>query len=113
EAVGNPFEIWSHRADYRSPITSEWHNGSTVIALPDGLMDSFAGLSRFMDVSIENSAGAVVLHRATTVCLDGWTTYRVVKDGAAHSAYPYDCPHNIFAKGSVQGIAAGWASEIP
>jgi hypothetical protein len=113
EAVGNPFEIWSHRADYHSPITSEWHNGTTVTQLPAGLMDTFAGLSRFMDVSIENSAGRMVLHRATTVCLNGYTTYRVTPDGAAHSTYPYDCPRNIFAKGAVQGIAAGWASEIP
>jgi hypothetical protein len=113
EAVGNTFEIWSHRANYRSPITSEWHNGSTVTQLPAGLMDNFSGLSRFVDVSIENSAGRIVLHRKPTVCLNGYETYRVVPDGASHSTYPYGCPYNIFAKGSVQGIAAGWATEVP
>ena len=112
-AVGQPFEIWSHRSDYHSPITSEWHHGSTVTQLPAGLMDNFSGLSRFIDVSIQNDQGHVVLHRQVTTCLNSYTTYRVVPDGAAHSLYPYDCPGNIFALGSVQGIAAGWASDNP
>ena len=113
EAMDQAFEIWSHRANYHSPITSQWRHGSTVTDLPAGLMDDFSGLSRFLDVSIQNSAGRIALHRVATVCLNGFSTYRAVPDGAAHSLYPYDCPGNIFARGSVQGIASGWASDIP
>lgn len=112
-AVGQSFEIWSHRSDYSSPITSEWHEGSTVTQLPVGLMDDFSGLSRFIDVAIQNDQGQIVLHRQQTVCLNSFSTYRVVPDGAPHSLYPYDCPSNIFALGSVQGIAAGWAADTP
>ncbi len=112
-AVGQEFEIWSHRSDYHSPITSEWHHGSTVTQLPAGLMDDFSGLTRFLDVSVQNDQGRVVLHRQPTICLNSYTTYRVVPDGAAHSLYPYDCPSNIFTLGSVQGIAAGWAADTP
>src|SRR6476646_9977985 len=112
-AVGQSFEIWSHRSDYHSPITSEWHHGSTVTQLPAGLMDDFSGLSRFIDVSVENDQGRVVLHRQPSICLNSYNTYRVVPDGAPHSLYPYDCPSNIFTLGSVQGIAAGWASDTP
>lgn len=112
-AVGQAFEIWSHRSDYHSPITSEWHHGSTVTPLPVGLMDDFSGLSRFIDVSVENTQGRIVLHRQPSICLNSYNTYRVVPDGAPHSVYPYDCPTNIFTLGSVQGIAAGWASDTP
>ncbi len=112
-AVGQSFEIWSHRSNYHSLITSEWHHGSTVTQLPAGLMDNFSGLSRFIDVSIQNDQGHVVLHRQTTTCLNSYNTYRVVPDGAPHSLYPYDCPSNIFTLGSVQGIAAGWAADTP
>lgn len=112
-AVGQSFEIWSHRSDYHSPITSEWHHGSTVTQLPAGLMDDFSGLSRFIDVAIENDQGRVVLHRQSTICLNSYNSYRVVPDGAPHSLYPYDCPSNIFTLGSVQGIAAGWAADTP
>ena len=112
-AVGRSFEIWSHRANYRSPITSEWHDGSTVTPLPAGLMDDFSGLSRFLDIRIVDRADRTVVHRQPAVCLDGYQTYRVVPTGAAHSTYPYDCPQNAFTRGSVQGIAAGWATETP
>lgn len=112
-AIGQAFEIWSHRVDYRSPITSEWHHDSTVTPLPGGLMDDFSGLSRFLDVTIEDQQGRVVVHRLATACLNNYSTYRVVPGGAAHSTYPTDCPANIFARGSVQGIAAGWASDVP
>ena len=112
-AVGQSFEIWSHRSDYHSLITSEWHHGSTVTTLPAGLMDDFSGLSRFIDVTIQNDQGRVVLHRQPTICLNSYNSYRVVPDGAPHSLYPLDCPRNIFTLGSVQGIAAGWASDTP
>jgi hypothetical protein len=113
EAVAQNFELWSHRANFHSPITTELRRGATDTDLPAGLMTDFTGLPKFFDVSIADSTGKVVLHRRPTVCLDG-SEIRVVPDGAAHSPYPpYGCPYNIFTKGSVQGIAAGWATEIP
>jgi hypothetical protein len=113
EAIGQNFELWAHRPNFHSPISTTLRRGSTDTPLPTGLMDDFTGLPKFFDVSIQDSSGKVVLHRRPTECLDGQDV-RVEPDGAAHSPYPqYGCPYNIFTKGSVQGIAAGWASTIP
>ncbi|MGH8861035.1 MAG: hypothetical protein ACRDVG_07335, partial [Jatrophihabitantaceae bacterium] len=56
-ANGESFELWSHRADYSSPITTSWHHGATVTELPAGTMDDFGGLSRFFDITVQNSRG--------------------------------------------------------
>ncbi len=112
EAIGENFELWSHRTRYDKPITTELHRGSTVTQLPAGFMDDFSGLSRFFDITVQDSHGDVVLSRQSTVCLAG-DSQRVEPDGAPHSAYPWDCPSNIFTRGSVQGIAAGWATSVP
>jgi hypothetical protein len=53
-----------------------------------------------------------VVHRFTAACLNGQSA-RVVPDGDAHSPYPSDCPGNPFTEGSVQGIAKGWATQVP
>ncbi|HZZ96744.1 MAG TPA: lysyl oxidase family protein [Jatrophihabitantaceae bacterium] len=112
EAIGENFELWSHRTSYDKPITTELRRGSTVTELPAGLMDDFTGLSRFFDVTVQNKQGDIVLNRHPTECLTG-DSQRVEPDGAPHSTYPWGCPDNIFTRGSVQGIAAGWATSTP
>lgn len=112
EALGQNFELWSHRTSYTKAISTELHRGSTVTRLPDGLLDDFSGLRRFFDVTVMNSRGDIVVHRHPAECVAG-DSQRVEPDGAAHSPYPWDCPYNIFTKGSVQGIAAGWATTVP
>jgi Lysyl oxidase len=109
---GPAFEIWSHRPGYASPISTSWLHGTHVTTLPRGTMKNFRGLTKFFDVTIRNAAGATVVHRTRTACLDGESA-RVVPSGAAHSPYPLGCPDNPWTLGSVQGIAAGWATSLP
>jgi hypothetical protein len=75
-------------------------------------MKNFHGLTKFFDVTIQNAAGKTVVHRMTTACLGG-ESVRVAPSGAAHSPYPLGCPDNPWTLGSVQGIAAGWATSLP
>lgn len=113
QAVGSAFEIWAHRgAKYAMPIRAKYRDANGVGLLPRGTMKNFRGLTKFFDITIQDSAGHTVIHRMTTACLNG-DTQRVVPSGAAHSPYPWDCPDNPFTLGSVQGIAEGWATSVP
>lgn len=109
---GSAFELWAHRAGYSSPITTSWHSGADVTALPRGTMKNFRGLTKFFDVTIQDAAGTILVHRMTSACLDG-ESVRIMPSGAAHSPYPLGCPDNPWTLGSVQGIAAGWATSLP
>ena len=109
-AGDKPFEVWSHRASYDQPITSEWRVGNgAMTALPDGTLDSFAGLPDFLDVTVTRvKTGAVSAHLTTTTCLNGWSQ-RVHPDAPPSSPYPGGCPWNAYTVGSVMGVQAGHA----
>lgn len=111
EAVGENFELWSKRPSYESPITTTWRRAGGDVELPEGSMDTFAGLGRFLNVSVADKADDVVYKQSLRVCLNGESA-RVTPDGAGRSPYPWDCPWNPFTLGSVQGIAKGWASRL-
>ena len=111
-ADGAPFEVRAHRASYADPIAVTWSSGDATGHLPRRAMRTFAGLARFLDLTIDPAKrGAPTLHLTRPVCLNGWSE-RVRPDAPAHSPYPQGCWYNPYTLGSVQGVQEGWASPV-
>jgi Lysyl oxidase len=111
-ANGGPFEIWSKRPTYDDQIQSEWRSTTGPVALPEGTMTSFSGLSDFMTLRILRAGdNSFVLKKHFDSCLNG-ESVRVRPDADARSPYPWGCPGNPYTVGSVMGIQEGWATSI-
>lgn len=111
-APEQPFELWSSRPSYDDPIRTEWRSASGTQVLPAGTMESFAGLTGFLDVEVRRAAtGEVVQSWQQTACLNG-QSQRVHPDAPASSPYPWGCPWNPFTVGSVMGIQAGHSTSL-
>lgn len=104
-----PFELWSHRATYDDPITTEWRSPGGTVALPAGTMTSFAGLDQFLRIRVRRASDDKFITKVHLPgCLNGYGE-RSRPDAAARSPYPTMCPTNPYTVGSVMGIQAGWA----
>ncbi len=118
EGGGNSIEIWSKLAAWDQPITSELRvvDPSTrevlsTTPLPAGTLGKFSGFQNFLKLTIRDRHGDVVLAPRRDVCLNG-TSERARPDAEPRSPYPMACPRDGFVKGSVQGIQAGWSTNI-
>lgn len=110
-AQGEPFELWSQRPSYDDPIHTEWRSSAGAVALPEGSMRDFGGLSRFFTVTLQKAGSHDVQTMRRSACLNGWSE-RVRPDAPATSPYPRGCYYNPYSLGSVQGIQEGWANPI-
>lgn len=111
-APEQPFELWSSRASYDAPIVTEWRSPTGTQVLPAGTMETFAGLTGFLDVEVRRAAtGELVQEWQQTACLNG-NSQRVRPDAPARSPYPWGCPWNPYTVGSVMGIEAGYSSSL-
>jgi Lysyl oxidase len=71
-----------------------------------------AGLPQFLQVSMTNAAGDVVLAKSLAMCLgEGYGFSRVDASGPDHTRFPYGCG-GPFTRAAVWGIDEGWASAI-
>ncbi|WP_235737552.1 lysyl oxidase family protein [Nocardioides alcanivorans] len=105
-------EIRTHRADWKSPLTTVWHSPDGEVALPDGIQKDWDGLSKFLKVEVRNTMGKLVQTKKRNVCLNSWSTQRSNPDAPLRNPYPDGCPYNPFTIGSVQGIQQGWISNV-
>jgi len=110
-AQGEPFELWSKRTSYYTPIHTEWRSTAGTVALPDGTMTDFTGLPDFVGIRIMDSDGVLLKAIKRNGCLNGYGE-RVSPDAPLRSPYPYGCPYNRFTRGSVMGVQEGWASRL-
>jgi hypothetical protein len=110
-AQGEPFELWSNRPSYDELIHTEWRSSAGTVALPEGSMKNFGGLSHFVTVKIQKKATGEVTTLTRPTCLNDWSE-RVKPEAPATSDYPQGCYANPYSVGSVQGIQEGWANPI-
>ncbi|MCW2794035.1 MAG: hypothetical protein JWO76_3133 [Nocardioides sp.] len=110
-AQGEPFELWSNRPSYDDRIHTEWRSTAGTVALPEGSMKDFSGLSGFFTVKLQKIGTHEVRTLRRSACLSGWSE-RVRPDAPATSPYPRGCYYNPYSLGSVQGIQEGWAAPI-
>lgn len=109
-AHGEPFELWSSRSSYADPIRTEWRSSRATVVLPRA-MKSFRGLKRFLRVRIIDRSGRTVDRLNPTICLSG-PAERTRPEAPSASPYPIGCPYHPYTLGSVQGIQAGWATQL-
>ncbi|MEZ5092977.1 lysyl oxidase family protein [Nocardioides sp.] len=110
-ATDEAFEVWSHRASYDDPITSEWRSGTMSGALPEGSMTTFNELSRFYTLRVRRADGTMATRRTPGACLNDGVT-RNGPDSPLVSPYPEGCPYNPYTLGSVMGIQRGWSATL-
>ncbi len=111
-AGDDPFEVWANRPSYDEGIKVVWHGPDGEVELPAGSMKTFAGLDNFLKVDVKNLKTGTTSTRMKDVCLNSWETQRNQPDAPATTPYPYDCSPNPYTLGSVQGIQAGWTSNV-
>jgi len=111
-AGASPFELAISRASYHDPIVAKQvivKNGvKTTKTLPKGLVTNFSGLSKFLHVTIADSAGKKLVERDDTFCPNG-NGNRSRPDAPATSQYPQVCGRLPFALASVWGLQKGWS----
>ena len=93
-------------------IRTVWKSPGGDVDLPAGSMTTFAGLNRFLKVSVKNVATGKVDTKWKNACLNSYEAHRSRPDAPATNPYPYDCPYNSYTLGSVQGIERGWTSDV-
>ncbi|MGA6170055.1 lysyl oxidase family protein [Streptomyces sp. NPDC012600] len=108
------FELKVTRKSYKDPvvIAQVVRDGkkTRTKALPAGLVKDFTGLPDFVQISVTDAAGKVVLRKAEPFCPNN-ASGRVRPDAPATSKYPQSCPVNPFTLGSVWGVENGWAAN--
>ncbi len=109
-AHDEPFELWSKRPSYHDLIETEWRSAAGTVALPDGSMRDFSGLSKFLTIKIQKAGSDTVRTLYRPACLSGWSE-RVNPDAPPRSPYPGGCWTNPYSLGSVQGVQEGWATS--
>lgn len=111
-AGAEPFEIRARRPSYDDPIAAVWHAARGEVTLPTDAMESFHGLSGFVDLTVTRvRSGQVVKRMSVDTCLNGFSA-RTRPDAPARSPYPWGCPWNPYTVGSVMGIQAGWSTPV-
>jgi hypothetical protein len=113
-AQGEPFELWSNRANYNSLIHTEWRSTAGTVALPDGSMKDFTQLNNFLYLKFVRSSDGAVRKMVRGACIASWSAQRVRPDAPPRSPYPTDgCQSALpYSLGSVQGVQTGWAASI-
>ncbi|MDX6235792.1 MAG: hypothetical protein QOG10_607 [Kribbellaceae bacterium] len=103
-------EVRATRKSYGDPIVANQLVGGKSKALPEGSVTDFAGLAKFLHVTITDATGKLVLDRDQSFCLNGGGA-RTRPDAPATSPYPEGCGNNPFTLGAVWGLQAGWSAS--
>lgn len=107
-----PFELWSTRADYDSPVVTEWRTATSRVRLPAGTMKDFSGLRKFLHLKVSRTDGKQVFARTRKACLASWMPQRLAPTAVPLSPYPSHCARHPFTLGSVQGIPQDYAVPL-
>lgn len=111
-AQNAPFELWSTRADYDSPIVTEWRTATARVRLPEGTMTNFRGLNQFLTLTVSELDGKKVYKDSRRACLASWMPQRLSPTAVSRSPYPNFCAYHPFTLGSVQGIPQDYATPL-
>jgi lysyl oxidase len=114
-ATGGDFELRVARPDYDSPIGIDQVDpvtGTVLRDLPEDVLDSWFGLSGFIQVTARNSQGVWAGGGRFNFCPNSWERQRVDDSGPDLPRYPTSCgAFSPFSKGMVWGIDSGWATH--
>lgn len=115
-ALGSQLQFDVQRASYAKPIrgTEVTHLGSKVTVeqpVPSWAIHSFAGLAKFIRVTIKNSHGKIVASQVRTFCPNNFNPQRAASSSPRTSPFPEGCTSDPFEKGMVFGIQKGWGSD--
>ncbi len=115
-AVGTPLQFDVQRASYAQPITNtqiiHLPGGGTVSRpLPDWTVKSWAGLHRFIRVTVRNSAGKIVASHVGPFCPDDFSAQRSNPNAPARSRFPQQCQSDPFQLANAWGIQRGWGVD--
>lgn len=111
-AGAQPFEIHATRTSYDEAISALWHTAAGDVTLSSGSLESFSGLTDFVDLTVTRVSDSEVVRRMSIdSCLNGVST-RTRPDAPARSPYPWGCPWHPYTVGSVMGIQAGWSTPV-
>ncbi|GAA1642693.1 hypothetical protein GCM10009744_36100 [Kribbella alba] len=105
-----PIEVRATRKSYGDPIVAYQVVNARSKALPKGAVTDFAGLGKFLHVTITDSTGKKVAEKDQAVCLNGEGS-RTRPDAPDTSPYPDGCSANPFTLGAVWGLQAGWSAS--
>jgi hypothetical protein len=109
-AGSKPVEVRATRKSYGDPIVANQLVNGKPKALPKGSVTNFAGLGKFLHLTITDAKGKKVYDKDQTMCLNGEGS-RTRPDAPATSPYPEGCSANPFTLGAVWGLQAGWSSN--
>jgi hypothetical protein len=105
-----PVEVRATRKSYHDPIVANQIVNGKPKALPKGAVTDFAGLGKFLHITVTDSAGKKVVEQDQAVCLNGDGS-RTRPDAPDSSPYPSGCSANPFTLGAVWGLQAGWSAS--
>lgn len=111
-AGAHPFEIWATRASYDEGIKVVWRGPDGDVELPAGSMRDFQGLHKFLRITVKDLADGRTRTLTRNTCLNSYESQRTRPDASPYTPYPYDCGYNPYTLGIVQGIQAGWTTNV-
>ena len=115
-SYGSAFRLDVQRAGYADPVTVmqiiSTPDGAGSRALPGSVLDGWNGLKDFIDFTLTNAHGKVVVSRQITFCPDDPNVERAIPASPATDQYPAECgSFDPFPLGEVWGLPQGWAVD--
>ncbi|MDR2983307.1 MAG: hypothetical protein LBV34_00565 [Nocardiopsaceae bacterium] len=114
-AVGNSLRFNVRRAGYAKPITntqiiSRPGGGTVRRPLPAKTVRSWAGLHRFLRITVRNSTGKIVAAHVRSFCPNS-LAQRSNPNAPRKSPFPQQCQSDPFQLANVWGIQRGWGVD--
>jgi hypothetical protein len=86
--------------------------GAVSRRLPHWTLDRWAGLRRFLRITIRNGSGKVVVSRVSSFCPNSFNPERTGPSSLTRSPFPQECgAGDPFPLSNVWGIAKGWGTD--
>jgi hypothetical protein len=115
-ALGSALQFDVQRVSYTKPVTiaqiihTPW--GTTQARpLPATVLDGWNGLKHFIQMTVRNRSGKVVISRMLTFCPNTYNPERASPHSPVTSPYPQECGFDPFPLSMVWGVAKGWATD--
>ena len=114
---GSPLRFDVQRASYTKPVTITQiiyppSGGTLRRPLPASTINGFNyGLTKFLKLTVRNSAGKVAAADTIPFCPDTYDPERASPGSPQTSPYPQQCPTDPFPLSMVWGVQKGWAAD--
>ena len=106
-ASGATFDLRVRRDPLGPDVHATWASPGGNVAVPDGLLDGWAGLHRFFWLDVFQD-GERIKHRGLTFCPNAYDVQRLDDTGPTDPTFPDACGYHPFTLGMPWGIDEGW-----